>query len=105
MGARRPAHGAARSLRTHRDLPEGDIRNKVSTLESIHRVITEIPQGREAFWRTFMNYAKNSPESARIVVALFVLYLHLGPFSREVMAAIDRRIAALEGEIAAPAPR
>jgi hypothetical protein len=27
-----------------------------------------------------------------------VLYLHLGPFSRLVIAAIDRRIAALDGQ-------
>ena len=88
--------------RSHVDVPEGDIRKKVSALESIHRVITEIPQARKAFWRTFMNCVNNNPASVRIVVALLVLYLHLGPFSREVIAAIDRRIAALEGEIAAP---
>jgi hypothetical protein len=37
----------------------------------------------------------------RIVVSLLMLYLHLGPFSRQVMAAIDRRIAALDREIPA----
>ena len=45
-----------------------------------------------------MNCAKNSPASLRIVVAHLVLYLHLGPFSRQVIAAIDRRIAALDSE-------
>ena len=59
----------------------------------------EIPQAREAFWRTFMNCAKNNPASVRIVVAHLVLYLHLGPFSRQVIAAIDRRIATLDDEI------
>jgi Domain of unknown function (DUF4070) len=82
-----------------RDLPEGDMRGKMSALESVHRVVAEIPQAREAFWRTFMNCAKNSPASLRIVVAHLVLYLHLGPFSRQVIAAIDRRIAALDDEI------
>jgi len=86
-----------------RELPEGDIRSKVSALYSIHRIVTEIPQAREVFWRTFMNCAKNKPASVRIVVALLALYLHLGPFSRQVIAAIDRRIAALEGEIPAVA--
>ena len=89
-----------RSGRT-RDLPEGDIRSKMG-MESIHRVVTEIPQAREAFWRTFVNCVKNNPASVRIAVALLVLYLHLGPFSREVIAAIDRQIAALDGEIPAP---
>jgi hypothetical protein len=77
----------------------GDMRSKMSALESVHRVVAEIPQAREAFWRTFMNCAKNSPASVRIVVAHLVLYLHLGPFSRQVIAAIDRRIAALDNEI------
>ena len=79
-----------RSGRT-RDLPEGDSRSKLSALDSMHRVVTEIPQAREAFWQTFRNCAKNKPASVRIVVALFALYLHLGPFSRQVIAAIDRR--------------
>jgi radical SAM superfamily enzyme YgiQ (UPF0313 family) len=86
-----------------RDFPQGDSRGKVNALESIHRVVTEIPQAREVFWRTFMNCAKNKPASLRIVVALAALYLHLGPFSRQVIAAIDRRIDALEGEIPAVA--
>jgi len=86
-----------------RDLPEGDIRSKLSALDSIHRIVTKIPEAREVFWRTFMNCAKNKPASVRIVVALLGMYLHLGPFSRQVMAAIDRRIAALEREIPAVA--
>jgi radical SAM superfamily enzyme YgiQ (UPF0313 family) len=84
-----------------RDLPEGDIRSKVSVLESIHQVISKIPQAREVFWQTFMNCARNHPDSVWIVVALLVFYLHLGPFSRQVMAAIDRRIATLKSEVAA----
>ena len=85
-----------------RQLPERDIRSKVSALDSIHRVVAEIPEAREVFWQTFRNCAKNKPASVRIVVALFVFYLHLGPFSRQVIAAIDRRLAALDGEIPAP---
>jgi hypothetical protein len=82
-----------------RDLPEGDIRGRMSALESVHRVVTAMPQAREIFWRTFMNCAKNSPASTRIVVAHLILYLHLGPFSRQVIAAIDRRIAMLDNEM------
>src|SRR5436190_6061051 len=81
-----------------RHFPQGDNRGKVNALETIHRVVTEIPQAREVFWRTFMNCAKSNPASVRIVVALAALYLHLGPFSRQVIAEIDRRIAALDGE-------
>jgi radical SAM superfamily enzyme YgiQ (UPF0313 family) len=80
-----------------RDLPEGDSRSKMGALDFVHRVVTEIPQAREIFWRTFMNCAKSNPAALRIVVAHLVLYLHLGPFSHQVIAAIDRRIAALAG--------
>jgi len=82
-----------------RDLPEGDIRGRMSALESVHRVVTAMPQAREIFWRTFMNCAQNSPASIRIVVAHLILYLHLGPFSRQVIAAIDRRIAMVDNEM------
>jgi hypothetical protein len=81
-----------------RDLPDGDRRGKVSALESLHRIVTAIPPAREPFWRTFMGCAKSNPASVRIVVSLLMLYLHLGPFSRQVIAAIDRRIAALDRE-------
>jgi radical SAM superfamily enzyme YgiQ (UPF0313 family) len=84
-----------------RDLPEGDRRGQVSALESLHRIVTAIPQAREPFWRTFMGCAKSNPACVRIVVSLLMLYLHLGPFSRQVMAAIDHRIAVLDREIAA----
>jgi hypothetical protein len=64
----------------------------------MHHVVTAIPEAREAFWRTFMNCAKTNPPATRIVVSLMMLYLHLGPFSRRVIAGIDRRLAALEHE-------
>ncbi|HLH92740.1 MAG TPA: radical SAM protein [Xanthobacteraceae bacterium] len=80
-----------------RDLPEGDRRSKLAALETMHRIVTAIPQAREPFWRTFMSCAKQNPAATRIIVFLLMLYLHLGPFSRQVMAAIDRRIAEIDG--------
>ncbi len=81
-----------------RDLPQGDRRSQISALESVHRVITRIPQAREPFWRTFMSCAKTNPAAVRVIVGLMMLYLHLGPFSRQVIAGIDRRLATLERE-------
>jgi radical SAM superfamily enzyme YgiQ (UPF0313 family) len=86
-----------------RDLPEGDPRGKVSALETLHRIVTATPQAREPFWRTFINCAKQNPPATRIVVSLLMAYLHLGPFSRQVMAAIDRRIAKIDDEAPAAA--
>jgi hypothetical protein len=47
-----------------------------------------------------MTCAKNNPAALRYIVMLMGLYLHLGPFSRHVVASIERRMA----EIAAPPP-
>ena len=86
-----------------RDLPDGDRRGNVAALATMHQIVSLVPQAREAFWRTFMNCAKRNPAALRIIVSLLMLYLHLGPFSRQVMAAIDRRIAALDRETPAVA--
>ena len=38
----------------------------------------------------------SNPESARCIVALMALYLHLGPFSRYVIGQIEQKIEDLE---------
>ena len=76
-------------------LPEGDVRGRTSVLELMHRVVTALRDPRP-FWRVFTACARDS--AVRIVVAFMVLYLHLRPFSRLVIAAIDRGIAELDGQ-------
>ncbi len=80
------------------ELPAGDIRVKVRALETVHKVVAAIPEAREPFWRTFRNCAGRDSSSARIVVAMMAAYAHLGPFSRQVIKAIDGRLAALDAE-------
>jgi Domain of unknown function (DUF4070) len=79
-----------------RELPEGDIRRKVSSLETAHKIIGQLPEGREAFWRTFVTCAKENPAALRYIVILTAFYLHLGPFARDVIASIDARLAELD---------
>jgi Domain of unknown function (DUF4070) len=81
-----------------RDVPAGDIRTKVSALETVRSVVTAIPGAHDPILRTFLNCAKRDPSSARIAVALIAAYAHLGPFSRRVVEAIDGRLAALNDE-------
>jgi radical SAM superfamily enzyme YgiQ (UPF0313 family) len=88
--------------RQRRDLAEGDIRAKVGTMETVHRVVSAIPNGRP-LWQTFMNCAKRDTSSARIAVQMIAAYAHLGPFSRKVIDAIDVRLAALDDETIIPA--
>jgi hypothetical protein len=78
------------------ELPVGDIRGKVRALETVHRVVSAIPEAHDPFWRTFLNCAKRDSSSARIAVAMIAAYAHLGPFSRQVINAIDRRLATLD---------
>jgi radical SAM superfamily enzyme YgiQ (UPF0313 family) len=85
--------------RSRRDLPAGDPRGKVGAMQLMHRIVTALPEAREPFWRVFMTCARENPDATRIIVGLMAMYLHLGPFSRRVIAAIDRRI---ERDVVAP---
>jgi len=92
-----------RSRQRH-ELAEGDIRAKIGAMETVHRVVTAIPEARGPLWQTFMNCAKRDTSSARIAVQMIAAYAHLGPYSRKVIAAIDARLAALDdGTIIPPA--
>jgi hypothetical protein len=83
---------------SRRGLSEGDIRGRISVLETMHRVVTTLPETQEPFTRAFAACVRDNVSAIRIIVAFMVLYLHLGPFSRLVIAAIDRRIAALDSQ-------
>lgn len=90
-----------RSRQRH-ELAEGDIRARVGAMETVHRVVTAIPEARGPLWQTFMNCAKRDTSSARIAVQMIAAYAHLGPFSRKVIDAIDARLAALDEEMPGP---
>jgi radical SAM superfamily enzyme YgiQ (UPF0313 family) len=88
-----------------RDLPEGDIRRKVASVEMVHNIITRLPEAREQFWQTFVKCAKSNPAALRYVVIQMAFYLHLGPFARKVIASIDARLVELDlAEAAKDAP-
>ena len=64
--------------------------------------ITNLPEPRDVFSRTLSHCISSNPRSARWIVALMALYLHLGPFSRYVIDRIDRKIEQLDAAPAAP---
>jgi hypothetical protein len=74
-------------------VPTGDLRGSIGAMELVHRIVCALPETRELFWQVFMTCARENPNATRIIVGLMALYLHLGPFSRRVIAEIDRRIA------------
>ncbi len=86
-----------RSDRRH-DLPDGDIRKRLGSIEGVHRIMRALPEAREPFWIAFVEVAKTNPNALRYIVMLMALYMHLGPFSKNVIGEIDRRIAQLDEE-------
>lgn len=90
-----------RSRQRH-ELAEGDIRSRVGAMETVHRVVTALPEARGPLWQTFMNCARRDTSSARIAVQMIAAYAHLGPFSRKVIDAIDTRLAALDEQMPVP---
>ncbi|HET8544263.1 MAG TPA: DUF4070 domain-containing protein, partial [Pseudolabrys sp.] len=85
--------------KSRRAVPAGDPRGKVDAMQLMQRIVTRLPEAREPFLRVLKFCGRENPDAMRIIIGLMAMYLHLGPFSRRVIAAIDRRI---EAEIVAP---
>jgi len=86
-----------------KELPEGDIRRRLSTINMVHELLSRLPEGRERFWKAFTTCMKQNPNAVRGVVTLMAFYLHVGPYSRYVMKQIDRQIEDIEqGRFVAP---
>jgi radical SAM superfamily enzyme YgiQ (UPF0313 family) len=75
-----------------------DARRRFGASEILHRIITNLPEPRDMFWQTFTECLSTNPRSARWIVALMALYIHLGPFSRYVIQQIDQKIDEIERE-------
>jgi len=69
-----------------------DSRHGFSGSDMVHRIIGNLPEPREIFWPAFKRCVSSNPQSARWIVALTALYLHLGPFSRYVVGLIEQKI-------------
>ena len=85
-------------------LPRGDKRYSLVSLEVVHRILTKVPEAREAFWRVFSKTRKSNPSAARHILTMMAIYAHVGPFARYVVGEIDRRIKAIDAA-ALPAGR
>jgi radical SAM superfamily enzyme YgiQ (UPF0313 family) len=86
-----------------KELPEGDIRRRMSTARMVHDLLSRLPEGRERFWKTFTTCMSSNPQSVRAIVTLMAFYLHVGPYSRSVIKQIERQIDDLEhGRYVAP---
>ena len=57
--------------------------------EVLHRIMTNLPEPRDLFRRVLTECISSNPDSIRYIVLLMAFYLHVGPFSREVIARIE----------------
>lgn len=73
-----------------------DSRHRFGSSDMVHRIISNLPEPREIFWPAFTRCVSSNPQSARWIVALTALYLHLGPFSRYVIGQIEQKMEDLE---------
>ena len=74
--------------RSHRMLP-GDLR---SFGRLLWRIPGAAPGVRRQFWKTVLDCIIHNPRALPYLVMIMALYLHLGPFARQVIGEIDREI-------------
>jgi hypothetical protein len=60
------------------------------------RIATRQPRTLWPFCKTLYDCALNNPRAIDYVGILAAIYLHLGPFSRHIMATVDREIADID---------
>lgn len=73
--------------------PMGDIKLKAGATATLNRIVRAVPEALDVFRETFAYCVSTNPRAARLILQLMALYLHLGPFSRKVIDAIDCEIA------------
>jgi radical SAM superfamily enzyme YgiQ (UPF0313 family) len=71
-------------------------RRKLGSLQILHRIMTNLPEPREVFRRALTECVESNPASTRWIVAQMALYLHVGPYSRDVIARLEAMIDARE---------
>jgi radical SAM superfamily enzyme YgiQ (UPF0313 family) len=86
--------------KSRRRPPAGDIKFRTAPSEHFKKIVDCMPEAREILQETMRYCASTNPRALRLIVTMMAIYLHLGPFSRRVMAELDRRI---ETDVSAPA--
>jgi hypothetical protein len=85
------------------------VRDIVLVWRLVSRIATRQPRVLWPFLKVFRECARDNPRAVEAIGMLAGIYLHLGPFSRFVMAMVDREIARCDsGEwqspLASPGP-
>jgi radical SAM superfamily enzyme YgiQ (UPF0313 family) len=78
--------------KTQQEYAADDFRRRHG-IEAVRRIVSHFPEWRDLLWTTFMRCYQTNPSAVRQTVSLLALYLHLGPYAREAIAATERAIA------------
>jgi len=71
-------------------------RHRFGNLTVLRRILASLPEPRDLFHRALTECIAHNPDSIEYIVLLMAFYLHVGPFSREVIGRIENMMAALE---------
>jgi hypothetical protein len=77
------------------EYPADDFRRRHG-IETVRRIVGHVPEYRDLLWTTFMRCYQANPSAIRQTVSLLALYLHLGPYARQSIAATERAVAEIE---------
>jgi radical SAM superfamily enzyme YgiQ (UPF0313 family) len=66
-------------------------KGKLGSLEIVHRILSNLPGAQDTFKRAIIECASKKPQWARTIVMLTAFYLHLGPFSQQVIRQLEQR--------------
>ena len=84
--------GLLGSSNRNRRASADDSRSRIDALGIVHRILSNLPQGQDVFRQTIIRCASTNPQWARTIVMLTAFYLHLGPFSRQVIRRIEQQL-------------
>ncbi|HTP27048.1 MAG TPA: DUF4070 domain-containing protein [Anaeromyxobacteraceae bacterium] len=95
--ARRVARELDRSAHSIRPSLRNVVRDARATLGMLWRMGVRDPTVRAEWWRSVLDCVKHNPAALKILLSLAALYLHLGPYTRDLVARIDAQISEAPG--------
>ena len=84
--------GLLGSTNPNRRTHTSDASGRLDGLAIVHRILSNLPGAQDVFKQTIIQCASTKPRWARTIVMLTAFYLHLGPFSRQVIHQIEQRL-------------
>jgi len=90
--ARRAALQLDRSAHSIRPSLKNAVRDVRATVGMFWRMGVRDPRVRAEWWRSVVDCATQNPAALKILLSFAALYLHLGPYSRDMIDRIDAEI-------------